>query len=415
YSGVREQTFRFLLSTMTDNGKIHALICDSNGKIISSSDNDRQNIVGQTVQDAALKKIIGDSYYSGMGNLDNHYSGQNYTVGMPYYNSLGKFAGGVFVTTTVSDMHQLLFDILRMFLFSAALVFFLAAIVSFFTVRSMTRPLKLISTTARSFARGDFDKRVPVTSDDEIGELTCAFNNMADSIEKSEELRRTFVANVSHELRSPMTSISGFVDGIVDGTIPPERERQYLSIVSSEIRRLSRLVSRMLDITRLQAENMATDITTFDFCELTRRAILGFESRIGERGLQMNVSFSEYSINVSANEDAIFQVVYNLCENAIKFSSEGETIDISVDARSNLLRFSIRNRGAVISPDELPYIFDRFHKTDRSRASDKTGLGLGLYIVKMIVNQHKGDVNVTSADGETEFSFTLPLDIKPVR
>lgn len=409
FSSIHQSTFRILLSTMTENGKIHAVITDVDGKIIITSDENQKNI-GVYVNTPTVQKVIANNYFSGMSTLGGIYRGQNYTVGVPYYNAVGKLAGCVFVTTSVSDMNRLLFDISRMFLLSALLVFIIAAFLSFFAVRNMTKPIKMISTAAKSFARGDFKVRVPVMSGDEIGELTCAFNNMADSIEKSEELRRTFVANVSHELRSPMTSIAGYVDGILDGTIPQEREGQYLSVISGEVRRLSRLVSRMLNITRLQAEDMSSGAVRFDFCELVRRAIISFEARIEEQKLQMDVAFSEYSIEVFANEDAIFQAVYNLTENAIKFSAIGETVSIDVHTHAGKLWFCIKNRGAEIPEAELQYVFDRFHKTDRSRGNDKSGLGLGLYIVKTIINQHHGDVGVSSLDGETEFYFSIPLD-----
>lgn len=415
YNTVREQTFRFLLSTMTDGGKIHALICSTDGQVIITSDDSIGAFSGTYLNESIIEKLAKERYYSGMENLGGVYQGQNYTVGMPVKNTLGQDAGYVFVTTPVSSMRGLMYDISRMFLISSILVFLLAALLSYLAVRSMTKPIKLISTAAKSFAQGDFKTRVPVLSEDEIGELTQAFNNMADSLERSEELRRTFVGNVSHELRSPMTSIGGFVDGILDGTIPPERQEHYLQIISSEVKRLSRLVSRMLDITRLQAKDMSADSTRFDFCELVRRVIIGFESRLEEKHLRMDVQLSEYAIELFANEDAIFQAVYNLTENAIKFSYEGEVIVIHVSSRAGKLWFSIQNRGENIAPDELSCVFDRFHKGDRSRGNDKSGLGLGLYIVKTIVNQHKGDVGVRSANHITEFSFTLPLDNKARR
>ncbi len=411
FSSIRQQTFQLLLSTMMDNGNLHAILCGLDGRVLVTSDSgdNAQNVY---VQSNIVKKITDDGRFSGFGTLGGLYKGQNFTVGVPYRDTNGNVAGCVLVTTSMSDMRELLVDITRMFLISALLVFVFTAGLSFFAARSMTRPIKQISTAAKSFARGDFKVRVPVTSTDEIGELTCAFNNMADSIEKSEELRRTFVANVSHELRSPMTSIGGYVDGILDGTIPPEREHQYLEVISSEVRRLSRLVSRMLNITRIQAEDMSSGAVKYDFCEQVRRVIIGFDSRLEEKKLQLAVSFSADSIELFANEDSIFQAVYNLTENAIKFSEVGGTIAIDVSTHAGKLWFSIRNHGADIPADELPYVFDRFHKTDRSRANDKSGLGLGLYIVKTIINQHHGDVGASSLHGDTEFYFSLPLEQK---
>lgn len=411
FSSIRQQTFQLLLSTMMDNGNLHAILCDTTGRVIVTSDNNPSNL-NVYVQTPVVQKVLNEQRYSGFGTLGGLYKGQNFTVGVPYYDTTGKIAGCVLVTTSMADMSALLVDIVRMFLISALLVFLFAAAISYFAVRNMTKPIKQISTAAKSFARGDFKTRVPVTSSDEIGELTCAFNNMADSIEKSEELRRTFVANVSHELRSPMTSIGGYVDGILDGTIPPEREHQYLEVISSEVRRLSRLVSRMLNITRIQAEDISSGAVKYDFCEQVRRVIIGFDSRIEEKNLNMEIVFSSDSIELYANEDAIFQAVYNLTENAMKFSEPGGNIYIEVSTHAGKLWFSIRNHGADIPADELPYVFDRFHKTDHSRGNDKSGLGLGLYIVKTIINQHHGDVGASSMNGDTEFYFSLPLESK---
>ena len=415
YSSIQEHMYQLILSGVTDDDKLHVLVTDAEGNILVTSDANATAYAGISINQQLIDRVLESNYYSGMNNLDGVYKGQNYTVALPFQNHLSQNAGCVFVTTSMASMRALLYDIAQMFLMSALLVFLIAAFLSYVSVRKMTRPLKQISTAAKSFARGDYKSRVPVTSDDEIGELTCAFNNMADSIEKSEELRRTFVANVSHELRSPMTSIGGFVDGILDGTIPPDRERHYLEIISSEVRRLSRLVSRMLDITRLQAKDMTVDSVRFDFCELVRRVIISFDSRIEEKHLTIDIQLSEYSVDVFANEDAIYQVIYNLTDNAIKFSEPGSPIVITVNVKSGKLWFFIRNQGPTIPADQLPYVFDRFHKTDRSRANDKSGLGLGLYIVKTIVNQHKGDIGVKSIDGKTEFYFSLPLDAKTRR
>ncbi len=415
YSALRENSFKFMLSSVAEGGMVHVLISSTDGQVVMTSDDTPRAYNGAYINDSIIKKLAENGYYSGVGSLGGLYKGSNYTVAVPAENSLGQYAGYVFVTAPMSSMRELLYDILKMFILSALAVLLLAALISYLAVRSLTRPIKRISSAAKSFAQGEFKVRVPVTSSDEIGEMELAFNNMADSLERSEELRRSFVANVSHELRSPMTSIGGFVDGILDGTIPEERQEHYLKIISDEVKRLSRLVSRMLDITRLQAKDVSAESTWFDMCELTRRVIVGFEERMKEKALDMEVSFCAYSVSVCANEDMIYQAVYNLTENAIKFSEPGSTISVGLYVRGGKVYFSIANRGETIPPDELSCVFDRFHKTDRSRGNDKTGLGLGLYIVKTIVNQHRGDVGVKSNDGMTEFSFVIPVECRTKR
>jgi signal transduction histidine kinase len=245
-----------------------------------------------------------------------------------------------------------------------------------------------------------------------VGELAAAFNAMADSLASAEERRREFISNVSHELKTPMTTIAGFSDGILDGTIPPEKEREALMVVSSETRRLSRLVRRMLDLSQLQAKENDT-ITAqeqFDISEIMCRVLVSLESKVNARHLDVDCQIPEEPVTVWGDPDGITQVCYNLLDNAIKFSTEGETLGISVSANKNGKAYiSVRNKGEPIPPDELDLIFDRFHKSDQSRSVDKEGVGLGLYIVKTILNNHKENITVTSEEGVTEFTFTLAL------
>ncbi len=398
-----------ILTSMTDDGKIHVIICDSRGQIFLTSDNYGNKYMGSYVNKSILEKTEKSDEFTSIGTLDGLYPGSNYTVGLTTRSQTGSVIAYVYVTTSAENVKTLMSYVIDLFILISLIVFLMTAAASYFIVRHMTRPLNLISQASRSFAMGDFKKRVPVQSDDEIGELSIAFNNMADSLEKSEELRRSFVANVSHELRSPMTSISGFVDGILDGTIPKEREAHYLQIVSDEVHRLSRLVSRMLDITVLQGTDITAQSVEFDFCELLRRAAISLEQRIEEKKLTLNIDMPTGKIMAFANEDSLFQAIYNLIDNAIKFSSSDAAIDINITLRSDKVTFSVKNYGAEIPKDQLMYVFDRFHKIDNSRSKDKSGLGLGLYITKTIINQHRGTIRAASENGYTEFSFTIPL------
>lgn len=402
-----ERMLKSVLTSMTNDGQIHIIICDINGQIFLTSDAYGSKYMNSYVSDHILQKTEKSGNYSSTGTLGGLYRGENYTVGIPSKNVLGEPIAYIFVTTSIENVHMLMIYVRNLFIFLAVIVFVVTAVSSYFIIRKMTKPLKQIATASSRFARGDFSVRVPNHSSDEIGELTSAFNDMAASLEKSEELRRSFVGNVSHELRSPMTSISGFVDGILDGTIPPDKSGHYLKIVSDEVHRLSRLVSRMLDITVLQETDITEHSTNFDFCELLRRALISFEQRIMLDKITINVDIPPHPVNVFANEDAIYQVVYNLIDNAIKFSLPNSQIDIKAIIRGGKLSFSIRNYGAEIPKDQLKIIFDRFHKADKSRSKDKGGLGLGLHIAKTIINQHNGKIFADSKDGYTEFSFTI--------
>ena len=250
--------------------------------------------------------------------------------------------------------------------------------------------------------------RVPVDERDEIGKLSMAFNNMATSLAQQETVRRSFIANVSHELKTPMTSIAGFVDGILDGTIPPEKERHYLMIVSDEVKRLSRLVRSMLNIAKIEAGEMQLKPTVFDMNEVVLSSIFTFERTIENKHLEIK-GLDAGKIMVEADEDLIHQVVYNLLENAVKFVNDGGYIEVGYVVEPKRTYINIKNSGEGIPKDEISKVFDRFYKTDRSRSIDKTGVGLGLHIVRSIVNLHQGEVIVRSVEGEyCEFSFSVP-------
>ena len=266
---------------------------------------------------------------------------------------------------------------------------------------------------ARKFGQGEFDVRVTGYENrcDEISTLAEAFNAMANSLEKVESQRSEFIANVSHELKTPMTTIAGFAEGILDGTIPPEREKESLQIIVSETRRLSRLVRRMLDLSRLKAlsETAVTAQETFDLTEVMSRVIVSLENKITSRHLDMDVQMPEGKLMVWGDPDSVTQVCYNLLDNAAKFAAPDSTITVQIVKKDGKAVTSVRNLGATIPQDELPLLFDRFHKADSSRSMDRDGVGLGLYIVKTILGNLKENITVTSEDGVTQFTFTLTL------
>ena len=234
---------------------------------------------------------------------------------------------------------------------------------------------------------------------------------MACSLQKSEYRRQEFVANVSHELKTPMTTISGYVDGMLDKTIPEDKWPHYLQIVSDETKRLSRLVRSMLDISQLQSEGGIPDEKKihFDLEDCCGSVLITFEKKIEDKGLNVEVDMPEHPVYTFANEDYITQVIYNLIDNAVKFCPTGKTLGLKIREGGAKVYVSVSNEGDTIPPEELPLVFDRFHKLDKSRSQNRDGWGLGLYIVKTIVCSHGENISVTSRDGKTEFTFTLPL------
>ncbi len=320
--------------------------------------------------------------------------------------------GYVLVTSDTDEILGTWSTFLMMASVVAVLVFCLSMIVSLVYSKRMARPLDEMALASRRFARGDFSVRVRQQDDptDEMGALIESFNKMADSLEKSEKRRSEFIANISHELRTPMTTIAGFADGILDGTIPKEEEEKYLKSIRDETRRLSRLVRDMLSASQAKARSSDPKRrTVFDLTELVLQILLSFESRATAKNLDVDPQLPDNHIMVIADKDAITQVIYNLLDNAVKFARVGSCLTLRLYKDGKKAYVSIKDEGETIPPDDLPFIFDRFHKSDRSRSLDKDGVGLGLYLVKSIINSHDEDIAVRSEDGITEFVFTLKL------
>ncbi|HBL83638.1 MAG: hypothetical protein A2Y17_09140 [Clostridiales bacterium GWF2_38_85] len=321
----------------------------------------------------------------------------------------GTQAGLIIVTSsTISD--NSLTTKMTTVIISASLWVFLAAIISVYIVsRQIVTPLKAISNAAKSFSVGQFDVRVPVLGRDEVAELATTFNNMAESLEHIEERRSSLLGNISHDLRTPMTTIAGFVDGILDGTIPAEKHSYYLGIISSEVRRLSRLVSTLLELSKIEANEKVLNRKNYNISEQARQILISFEKKIDSKQIEIVFNNDENDVFVNADKDAIHQVLYNLCDNAIKFTPEKGVITITIEKREKKAFISVHNTGEGIPQADLPFVFDRFYKSDRSRGLDKSGIGLGLFIVKSTVNRHGEEIKVHSTQGEyCEFSFMLP-------
>ncbi|MBR3423492.1 MAG: HAMP domain-containing histidine kinase, partial [Clostridia bacterium] len=278
----------------------------------------------------------------------------------------------------------------------------------------LVSPIREMSRAAKEYASGRFDARVTVKGNDEIAELGTAFNNMAASLSSNEEMRRLFLANVSHDLRTPMTTISGFIDGMLDGAIPEDQRDYYLGVVASETRRLSRLVSSLLSITQIQAGERKFVKKPFDVCETCREIIISSEQRINERDLSVSLDCKSDNMYVLADKDAVHQIIYNLVDNAIKYSTKGTEFVISIKEEDNKIQVSVFNYGEGISEDDLPHVFERFYKTDKSRGLDKSGSGLGLYIAKTICEAHGERIYAESKHGSwCKFTFTLEKCTKP--
>lgn len=373
------------------------------GNYANSKLTDPQTVPKQTVAAAA------QSGYEGRGTFGGLYQSPSYIIGVPMYTSEGQCVGTVFAATSAASVNAFEGEALQMFLVAAVAALAITfCVVGVFAFR-LVKPLRQMSAAARSFGSGDFSVRVPVTSSDELGQLAVSFNNMANSLSNSEGTRRSFIANVSHELKTPMTTIAGFIDGILDGTIPKEQESKYLHIVSDEVKRLSRLVKSMLDLSRIDSGEMKLHPSRFDITHTVVTTLLTFEQKIDEKGIEIRGLEDAAPQEVWGDQDLLHQVVYNLIENAVKFTNEGGYIAVQVSDSIDRTTVVIENSGPGIAPEDLPMIFERFYKTDKSRSRDKNGMGLGLYLVRTILKFHGGDIAVSSAVGQfCRFEFYIP-------
>jgi len=412
-SALDDWDLRMTISAIAAASNVDISLSDNYGNIVSCSDiyGSCQHI-GSRLPDSVMNLLKREDAVTSSGMLEGFYNTPRYyyctAVEDPYF---GTQAGYILISIESSSTMQIWRSFAVIFFFASCFVLILSLVFSLITTGRQVAPLKEMAAAAKHFARGEFSVRVRQTKrKDEIAELAVAFNSMAESLEKSEKLRSEFIANISHELKTPMTTITGFADGILDGTIPTEKQGTYLEIISSETRRLSRLVRRMLELSRLQAIDPAlTAQSSFDITEVLRHAVLGLDGKLRAKNLEAELLIPEESIPVVGDTDSITQVVYNLLDNAIKFSVPASAVTLSLWKQNDKAYVSVKNFGETIAPSELPLIFDRFHKTDRSRGLDKEGVGLGLYIVKTIIDNHKENVYVTSTDGVTEFVFTLTL------
>ncbi len=385
---------------------------DTNGNTFTCSDSrKREDCIHwqKTIDESILYKVLNDGNYSETGTLGGIYSEAYYTVAMPISGWYKDLYGAVFISCKADAQHRYTMDIAKIFAFCGCAILVLAFIIVYIITNRLVRPVVEISAAAKAMSQGDYTRRVTVDRDDELGTLERSFNEMSAAVQSLEIMRSSFIANVSHELKTPMTTIGGFIDGILDGTIPPERTKKYLSIVSDEVKRLSLMVNAMLSLSKLESGQTEMIYSKVDITEIVCRIIISFSLQIENKGISITGMEDTPDIDVCGDHDLLYQAIYNLFDNAMKFTPDNGIININVKQDGSNAIICIENSGEGIRPEDIPLVFDRFYKADKSRSKDKTGFGLGLYIVKSIVEIHNGSVNVESEYGKsTTFSITLP-------
>ncbi len=332
--------------------------------------------------------------------------------GMPPYGL--DLNGMVLIHARMPEIQAARNATIRLFGISALAGILVSLLLGFFFSRQLSAPLRQMSQAARRIASGQFSERLSVRSQDEFGQLAGSFNDMVDALSHLEEIRRDFVSNVSHELRTPLTSIKGFVDGMLDGTVPQERQQDYLRIVRDETHRMHRMVNDLLDLTKMEAGGAAMVPTVFDVCELVRICVISLQQVLVDKDLEFEAEFELERMFIRADRDSVQRLLLNLMQNAVKFTPEKGTIRVAVRKVKDKAEVSISDTGIGISADELPFVFDRFYKTDKSRSSDRTGVGIGLAIVRSIILAHHEEIRVESTQNVgTTFTFTMPSEPDP--
>lgn len=337
----------------------------------------------------------------------NFFNAPMLTVAWPVIMD-GNVVGAVFVHKKLSDMTASMVDMYRQIINAALISLAVAVILIYFLGKNILKPLREVTKATKQLARGNFDVRLNIRSEDEIGELSKTFNSVAEDLGKYENTRRSFVANVSHDLRSPLTSMQGLVQGILDGTIHKDQQDYYLNIVLDETKRLNLLINDLLDLSQIESGKIAFEFKNVDINELIRRCLITFESRISARNIDVAVDIRDEKQYVHADENRIWQVMMNLIDNAVKFTPEGGVIRIHTSESPASIFVNVNNTGETIPAEDLPYVFERFYKADKSRTREQEGTGLGLSIVKKILVGHGQNIWVKSSgkDGTT-FTFTL--------
>jgi signal transduction histidine kinase len=387
------------------------LLCSREGTVLLSErgNTEEPDYTGVTLPREVTEAALFSTGYHGSADLFG--TGERRLLCTQLLGGEGDAALGFVVTfSTVESFGGLTMTLIRTVLLASLWIILGALVILYLFCERVAGPLREMGHVTKRFAKGDFTSRVTVVGNDEISTLGIAFNQMADSLDQLETMRNSFISNVSHDLRTPMTTILGFIEGITSGVIPEEKHTYYLGVIAEEIRRLSRLVTELLDLSRLQSGTRKFNFTNFDICEMARLVLIANEQRIDEKRLEVAFEAEADNLLVSGDRDAIHQVLYNLCDNAIKFSKEAGTLRISIASLpKHKVAVTVFNEGDGIPEADIPFVFDRFYKSDKSRSRDKTGAGLGLYISKTIMEAHGEGLTLESVEGEfCAFTLTLP-------
>ena len=407
FNGAAYDEFDNAIQVLEDYMDAQVFFVNSSGRISMVTNGIGSDWVGRTITDKTINMVLDGNITYIEGNFDGMFTDKLLTVGYPI-RFAGVVQGGIFMCRSLPEIRESFIDI-----YSTILIFMVAAlivgivIVLLFT-RKIVKPITEMNKAAKDIAGGNFGDRINIKSKDEVGQLAESFNFMAESLEETEQTRREMIANISHDLRSPITSIQGFLGAIEDGTIPADMTDKYISVAMEETKRLSKLVENVMDMNKAQAGELSINKEEFSIAELIRSIVILNETRIKEKKLNVSLIFDSNTV-VFADYEKISRVLQNLLDNAIKFTAEEGWVTVETTSCKDKLMISVKNSGEPLTEDDKKHVFDRFYKADRSRGLDNSGSGLGLAIVKELLKAHGETIRVASGDNWNEFQFMLDI------
>ncbi|PRR73352.1 sensor histidine kinase [Clostridium thermopalmarium] len=396
-----------ILEYVSNYANIDIILFDRYGYAYAVSNQEHKELIGQQLLSEDLGDLREGKLVEKNNILANVFKEPVHTYEVPVFYR-GVFQGAVVINTSINEIKDLLKRVYEIIWISAIIAIISSSFIIYsFSEKILIKPLAKINDAADKIAKGEVSRRVNIQTNDEIGELARSFNSMADSLEEVEKNRRDFISNVSHELRSPITSIKGFIGGVLDGIIPKEKEKYYLSIAYDEIQRLTRLINDLLDLSAIEAGKFSLNIKPQDINEIIKLSIIKFETAIKSKKINVDVWLEDEEVYILADKDKIIQVMTNLIDNAIKYVEPGGNIEIGARIKGQKVFVWVFDDGPNISKEDEKHIWDRFYKGDKSRTS-KVSTGLGLSIVRRIINQHNEDIWLENKENKgVKFIFTL--------
>lgn len=383
-------------------------IVDKQGLVYQASSHGKDNVQGTHLDQEQYQQILQGKTVSSISKNDVYFNTKMMSVAVPLINN-GQVLGATIMHIRLDDIQHNLMSVYWLIMIAAMFSILVAFVMIYFMSRRLAEPIKDMTNVSLAMAEGDFTERVDVTSNDEIGQLAATFNYMVSKLGNLEQMRRDFIANVSHELRSPLTSIRGFIQGVIDGTIDDKDKEKYLGIALEETNRLSRLVNDLLELARMESGGIKLDQQPFHLSRVAEKVAAQFERYAAEKDVIINTHVAD-DLMILADHDRVEEIMINLLDNAIRFSPPKGHIDIKAVKEKNKAMISVSDMGKGIPPEEIENIFDRFYKVDKARTRSKGGTGLGLAIIKQLIRAHGEEIQVQSEVGKgTTFTFTMPI------